>query len=98
MDFKKSEFLNVFWFIYFRLSLYSYKKTYDLMTTYVLKEHFKIVKTYMVKFHVSILNRFIVMGMQNKYINIMLFLIIFLFLRQPKITLFIYLLIKQQGE
>ena len=68
------------------------------MTTYVLKEHFKIVKTYMVKFHVSILNRFIVMGMQNKYINIMLFLIIFLFLRQPKITLFIYLLIKQQGE
>ena len=68
------------------------------MTTYVLKDHFKIVKTYMVKFHVSILNRFKIMGMQNKYINIMLFLIIFLFLRQPKITLFIYLLIKQQGE
>ena len=68
------------------------------MTTYVLKDHFKIVKTYMVKFHVSILNRFKIMGMQNKYINIMLFLIIFLFLRQPKITLFIYLLIQQQGE
>ena len=68
------------------------------MITYVLKEHFKTVKTYMVKFHVSILNRFKVMGLQNKYINIMLFLIIFLFLRQPKITLFIYLLIKQQGE
>ena len=43
------------------------------MTTYVLKEHFKIVKTYMVKFHVSILNRFKIMGMQNKYINIKLF-------------------------
>ena len=68
------------------------------MITYVLKEHFKTVKTYMVKFHVSILNRFKVMGLQNKYINIMLFLIIFLFLRQPKITLFIYLSIKQQGE